>query len=107
MEAGSGIKATKGLSKIVTRIREGLQQIEKISAMIMHIADLQKRVSDLDKRLERCPGEACNHCGALEVRVDHIEDFGFADRMFLPKMPSVRIRGSLSRRPEIAALISI
>jgi hypothetical protein len=34
---------------------------------------LERRVAELEQRLQRAPGEACPHCGALEYRVGQTE----------------------------------
>jgi len=59
--------------------REAWQQLRAASKQI---DDLQKRVAELEKRLERCPGEACPHCGVLEYRVDAVSPAGFGDRWY-------------------------
>jgi hypothetical protein len=42
------------------RLRQAPQQI----------ADLQRRITELETRLQRCPGEGCPHCGELAFRLD-------------------------------------
>jgi predicted Zn-ribbon and HTH transcriptional regulator len=69
MEPSTGITTAHHSWKIITRIRQLFQQAEKIGEIVLHISDLQKRVAELEKRLERAPGEACPHCGALAFRV--------------------------------------
>ena len=32
------------------------------------IPDLEKRITELEQKLERCPGEACPKCGQLTYR---------------------------------------
>jgi hypothetical protein len=44
------------------RIEEGPKRIE-----------LERRVAELEQRLQRAPGEACPKCGALSYRVDRSE----------------------------------
>jgi hypothetical protein len=70
MEPSTGITTARHSWKIFTRIRELLQQAEKIAELVLHVSDLQQRVAELEKRLERMPGEACPHCGTLAFRVD-------------------------------------
>lgn len=67
------IKTGRRLWSIFTRAREALQQIEKIGEALLHIDALDKRVAELEKRLERCPGEACPKCGELAFRVERSE----------------------------------
>lgn len=33
---------------------------------------LEARIADLERRLERCPGDACPRCGALAMRFDRV-----------------------------------
>jgi len=81
MTAGADVKAARGAWNIWKRIRETLEQARKMKEAVLHIADLQKRVSDLEARLQRCPGEGCPHCGALAYRVDYVdENVGFGAR---------------------------
>jgi hypothetical protein len=42
---------------------------KKIKATPENLEALEKRVIDLEKRLARCPGEACPKCGELSYRV--------------------------------------
>src|SRR5258708_23090704 len=51
-----------------------------MSMAARQIAELQARVADSEKRLERCPGEGCPRCGLLEYRVDSIEQAGMGER---------------------------
>jgi hypothetical protein len=41
---------------------------KKIKAAPEHLETLEKRVTELEKRLSRCPGEACPRCGELSYR---------------------------------------
>jgi hypothetical protein len=68
VEPSTGITTARHSWKIITRIRELLQQAEKIAQIITHLGALETRVADLEKRLERCPGEACPRCGNLTFR---------------------------------------
>jgi DNA-directed RNA polymerase subunit RPC12/RpoP len=34
---------------------------------------LEKRIAELESRLQRAPGKACPKCGALELRTDKVE----------------------------------
>jgi len=43
---------------------------EQIKAAPEQIAQLDKRVAELEARLKRAPGEACKHCGEWAVRVE-------------------------------------
>jgi len=47
---------------------EGLEAT--VSLLRKKIEELEGRIGDLEARLERCPGDACPFCGALEYRVD-------------------------------------
>jgi hypothetical protein len=38
---------------------------DQIVAAPQQIAALQARVTELETRLQRCPSEKCDHCGAL------------------------------------------
>jgi predicted RNA-binding Zn-ribbon protein involved in translation (DUF1610 family) len=38
------------------------------------IDELEGRVAELERRLQRAPGEACPRCGALSYRVDRSEE---------------------------------
>jgi len=67
------IKSAQSAWKIATRVRETWQRIKRIEQLITHADDLERRVSALEKRLERCPGEGCPKCGALEFRVESSE----------------------------------
>jgi hypothetical protein len=46
---------------------------DQIAAAPQQIVDLQKRIADLEARLQRCPGEGCPHCGALAFRIQKSE----------------------------------
>jgi predicted RNA-binding Zn-ribbon protein involved in translation (DUF1610 family) len=43
---------------------------KKIQETPEHLETLEKRVAELEKRLERCPGEACPRCGELTYRTE-------------------------------------
>lgn len=43
---------------------------EQIKLAPEQIAALEKRVTELESRLKRAPGEACPRCGELEFRVE-------------------------------------
>jgi hypothetical protein len=62
-------------------LRELWKEFRRSSEQIL---DLQQRVADLEKKLQRCPGEACPHCGALAFRVVNSQPD--------PNVPSVLIR---------------
>lgn len=47
---------------------------DQIAAAPRQIAALQKRVVDLETRLQRCPGEGCPHCGLLAFRIEKTEE---------------------------------
>jgi DNA-directed RNA polymerase subunit RPC12/RpoP len=61
----NGIKIGLKVRKYFARIREVYSE--------KRIADLESRVAALERRLERAPGEACPHCGALSFRVQNSE----------------------------------
>jgi predicted RNA-binding Zn-ribbon protein involved in translation (DUF1610 family) len=42
---------------------------KKIKAAPEHIEALEKRVAELETRLQRAPGQACPRCGELAIRV--------------------------------------
>jgi hypothetical protein len=42
---------------------------KKIQSTPENLESLEKRVTELEKRLARCPGEACPRCGELTFRV--------------------------------------
>ncbi len=42
----------------------------KVREMPAKLATLEQRVSELEERLKRAPGDACPSCGALEFRVE-------------------------------------
>lgn len=83
--SSASISTVRHSWKIVKRIRELFQQAEKIGQLVLHISELQNRVAELEKKLERCPGEACPHCGAHAYRINHIADLGFSEREFFAK----------------------
>jgi hypothetical protein len=76
MDPATDIKASRGLWRIFIRVRDALRQAEKFGETILHVADLQKRVADLETRLQRCPGEACPKCLALTFRVENSKPIG-------------------------------
>lgn len=43
---------------------------DALNAAADNVAYLQARVAALEKRLDRCPGKGCPHCGALAFRVE-------------------------------------
>jgi hypothetical protein len=45
----------------------------RVEAAPDRIDELEKRVADLETRLQRAPGEACPSCGALDYRVERAE----------------------------------
>jgi hypothetical protein len=47
--------------------------LRRINEAPDRIDALEKRVAELENKLQRAPGEACPHCGALEYRVDRTE----------------------------------
>lgn len=55
----------KDINELLDRIPlwKQLQEVPK------RMAALEDRVAELEKRLERAPGEACPKCGALEMRL--------------------------------------
>ncbi|HLW71849.1 MAG TPA: hypothetical protein VKS22_14640 [Candidatus Binataceae bacterium] len=59
------IKSAQSAGKILTRLRQAWQHIKRIEQLIAHADNLEQRVSELEKRLERCPGEACPKCREL------------------------------------------
>ena len=75
---------------------------KRVEAAPDRIDALEKRVAELEVKLQRAPGEACPKCGALAYRVDYSEqhrtfvgtrvhhmkcqDWGFTDeKLILPK----------------------
>ena len=42
---------------------------KRVTAAPDQIQTLQNRVAELEKRLAKCPGEACPRCGELSYRV--------------------------------------
>jgi hypothetical protein len=44
-----------------------------IRASPTRIEALEKRIAELEARLQRVPGEACKHCGALAMRLENIQ----------------------------------
>ena len=42
---------------------------KQIRATPSKIVELEKRISELESKLRRAPGEACPKCGALEFRI--------------------------------------
>src|SRR6266704_1824388 len=73
MDPASDIKTARHVWNVFTHIRETWQRLHQVGDLIIHIADLQKRVTELETRLQRCPGEGCPKCGALELRVEKTE----------------------------------
>jgi uncharacterized protein with PIN domain len=73
MDPIADIKAAHGGWKIITRVRQLLQQAEKIKELVLHIAGHEKRITELEKRLERCPLDGCPKCGALAWRQESSE----------------------------------
>jgi hypothetical protein len=95
MTTGAEVKAARGVRNIWTRVREALKQVHKIEDALLHIDDLQKRITDLEARLQRCPGEGCPHCGALAYRVDYVdENVGFGARKHHRKCEACGFRDS-------------
>ncbi|MGO8865348.1 MAG: hypothetical protein ACLQME_02495 [Alphaproteobacteria bacterium] len=43
---------------------------KRVEAAPERIDVLEKRVAELETKLQRAPGEACPHCGALAYRVE-------------------------------------
>lgn len=43
---------------------------KRVEAAPERIDSIEKRVAELEARLQRAPGAACPHCGALEYRVE-------------------------------------
>jgi predicted RNA-binding Zn-ribbon protein involved in translation (DUF1610 family) len=75
---------------------------KEVRANADRVPALEQRITALEERLQRAPGEACPKCGALSYRVDYSEqhrtfvgtrihhmkcqDCGFTDeKMILPK----------------------
>jgi hypothetical protein len=53
---------------------------KRVEAAPDRIDALEKRITELETRLQRAPGETCPHCGALDFRVEKTEPGGaFAD----------------------------
>jgi hypothetical protein len=60
---------------------------KRIQATPENLGALEKRVTELEKRLARCPGEACPRCGELSYRAvssqphQMMGDVGVVDRL--------------------------
>ena len=70
------IKSAQGAWKIFTRVRQAWQHVKRIEQLSAHVDALERRVSELENRLARCPGEGCPKCGKLEFRVERSEQIG-------------------------------
>jgi hypothetical protein len=46
---------------------------EQIVGTPEKVVQLERRVAELESRLQRAPGEACLHCGALAMRLDRTQ----------------------------------
>ncbi len=66
--------------KDILEILDRWPKWKRIQDMPEKLDTLQKRVEELEKRLERCPGEGCPKCGELTYRVvsihPHHSDLG-------------------------------
>jgi len=73
--------------KDLLAILEQWPKWKRISDMPETFDGLAMRVAELEKRLARCPGEGCPHCGELAYRVSestpdsgHFHDLGVTKR---------------------------
>jgi hypothetical protein len=69
LEPISDIKTTFNLGKWFLKI---WKQLGALRDTPQQVAALEKRVAELESRLQRAPGSACQHCGALAVRVESV-----------------------------------
>ena len=58
-----------GLSDLV-RLLDRWDVWKQMRANAEKVPELERRIGDLEARLERAPGDACPSCGALEFRTD-------------------------------------
>ena len=65
MEATTEIKT---IWNWFARIRQTFQHVEKIGETLVKLDGMEERITQLEKRLEQCPGEACPRCGKLTFR---------------------------------------
>ncbi|MGA7872461.1 MAG: hypothetical protein WCA22_16365 [Candidatus Binatus sp.] len=68
-EPVTAIKTTATLREYLATLQELWKYVRQLRNTIEQVADLQARVSTLEKQLERCPSEGCPHCHELAFEV--------------------------------------
>jgi hypothetical protein len=61
-----------GVGDIVELLKRW-DRFKRIDETPERVDALEARVAELERRLQRAPGEACPHCGAFEYRVERTE----------------------------------